>query len=310
LDKLSNELKIGLVVLAATLVAYIGFRIMKNQPFFSNAKVLHVKYESVEGLIKGSDVTIGGLSIGAVKQLEYLVEEDSIEVIINIKNPVPIPVGSKALLESPAVLGSAKIAIIKSDQKELVEWGSYIEGTKEAGLLDSFSEKGSSLADSVGVTVDLANQMLRKVVELQDGNKNEISNTVSNFEQTSQALREIIDGRQKSIDSMIVDTRATMKTLRTLSDSSSEDLESMIANLEAFTSELEVISEDLKSSSQSITSILSKIDAGEGTVGLMVNDPSLYQNMDSLTVNLNELIKGIQEDPRRYLKHMRLVEIF
>ena len=95
-----------------------------------------------------------------------------------------------------------------------------------------------------------------------------------------------------------------------LSGASKEDLESFISNLEAFSQRLDTLGDNLDETTTSINSILAKIDTGEGTLGKMVNDPSLYQNLDSLTVNLNELIKGIQSDPKRYLKHMRLVEVF
>lgn len=310
MNKVSNEVKIGIVVLAAMIVVWIGFRVMKNEPFFQNAKTLHVRYESVEGLNKGSAVTLGGLLIGSVKELEYLQEKDSIEVVLNIKEPIPIPVGSEAQLQSPALLGSAKISIIKSSAEQYIEWGGYIEGTKESGLLDSVTDKAPQIADSVSTTLNLTNDLLRRMVVLQDDNSGNITETISNFQRTSEALREVIESRQTEVDSMIVDVRATIANMKEVSDSSKEDLNSMIANLEQFSTKLDTISIELEKSTQSISSILAKIDTGEGTLGLMVNDPSLYQNMDSLTVNLNALIKGIQEDPRRYLKHMRLVEIF
>lgn len=310
MNKISNEVKIGIIVLAATIVAYLGFRIMKDEPFFSNTKVLYTKFETVEGLIRGSSVYLNGFKVGAVKDMEYLVEEDSALITLNITEPIRLPKGSKAQLATPDFLGSASIRLIHSDNTEFLEWGSKLEGVQKEGLLDSVTEKGTSLADSVSTTLTLTNEMLRKVVELQEGNSSEISETISSFQKTSKTIQQIIEQRQGEIDSMIVDAHVTMQNIRTLSDSSGQDTQSLIANLEEFSQELEGISKGLKESSESISSILSKIDTGEGTVGLMINDPSLYQNMDSLTVNLNELIKGIQEDPRRYLKHMRLVEIF
>jgi hypothetical protein len=60
----------------------------------------------------------------------------------------------------------------------------------------------------------------------------------------------------------------------------------------------------------SLNDILGKINEGTGTFGKMVNDESLYTNLDSLSFNLNELVKNIQKDPKKYLKHMRLVEVF
>ena len=117
---ISNELKIGLVILVATVVAFFGFKVMKNEPFFSQAKLLYVKYDSVDGLIKGSSVTLNGYQIGSVRQMDYIEAEDSIQVTINIKTPVSIPAGSVARLQAPFALGSSTIVIEKSDSKEML----------------------------------------------------------------------------------------------------------------------------------------------------------------------------------------------
>lgn len=310
MNNISNELKIGIIVLASIFVAYIGFRIMKDEPFFSSSNVIYTKYAHVEGLLKGANVSLIGLKIGTVKELQYLPGEDSIQVAINVTEDVVIPVGSQAKLVVPNLIGSSSIEIIKSNNSTPMEWGGTIKGIREEGLLSEFSEKGGSIADSASTTLDLTNQLLRSFLNLQEKSSEDISGTISNFKESTDALSSIIKERKVEIDSMIVDARNTLKNVSQLSDSSKDDLESMLADLQGFSAKLDVLSIELQESSESINSILSKIDIGEGTLGKMVNDPSLYNNLDSLTVNLNELIKGIQEDPKRYLKHMRLVEIF
>ena len=70
------------------------------------------------------------------------------------------------------------------------------------------------------------------------------------------------------------------------------------------------LTRELSTTSITLNSVLEKIDRGEGSLGLLLNDQSLYVNMDSLSVNLNKLIKAIEEDPKRYLKHLRFIELF
>tara|TARA_Y100001935_G_scaffold223573_1_gene199150 strand:+ start:62484 stop:63416 length:933 start_codon:yes stop_codon:yes gene_type:complete len=310
LKAISNELKIGLVILVATVVAFFGFKVMKNEPFFSQAKLLYVKYDSVDGLIKGSSVTLNGYQIGSVRQMDYIEAEDSIQVTINIKTPVSIPAGSVARLQAPFALGSSTIVIEKSDSKEMLPWDSYLRGTKKEGLLDTIKDKGESISDSAEVALSLVNEKIRALTLIDSANMKGVETTLDNFKDISSSLQEVVTGRQKEIDSMIVDARSLMKNMDDLSGASKEDLESFISNLEAFSQRLDTLGDNLDETTTSINSILAKIDTGEGTLGKMVNDPSLYQNLDSLTVNLNELIKGIQSDPKRYLKHMRLVEVF
>ncbi len=310
MNNLSNELKIGLIVLAAIFVAYLGFRIMQDEPFFSSTDVVYTKYDRVNGLIKGSDVFLNGFKVGKVKEMIFIPEGDSTQVTISITEPINIPVGSKARLVTPDFIGTATIEIVKSEDTEFIEWGDFIEGIQKEGLLDSFTEKGTSITDSVATTLELTNQLIRSFLNLQQRSSEDISGTISNFKETTESINSIIEDRKVEIDSMIVDARNTLRNVSELSDSSKGDIESMIADLQEFSDKLDALSIELQESTESINSILSKIDIGEGTLGKMVNDPSLYNNLDSLTVNLNELIKGIQDDPKKYLKHMRLVEIF
>ena len=67
---------------------------------------------------------------------------------------------------------------------------------------------------------------------------------------------------------------------------------------------------ELSATSITLNSVLKKIDQNEGSLGLLLNDRSLYKNVDSLSYNLNKLIKAIEENPERYLKHLRLIELF
>ncbi len=307
---LNNELKIGIVVITATIIAFFGFRFMRDEPLFSSVNILYTKYESVEGLIRGSSVYMKGFKVGSVRQLQYIPEEDSVLVVISITEPIQVTKGSYALLASPDFLGSATIKIMKSRNSEIVEWEGFIPGRKKTGILDAFSSEGASMADSVQVTLDLANNLLRSMNDIEKGAASDIKSTVSNFKSFSEVLENVITSRKHEIDSMIVATNTTMQNLSSLSDSSSEDVSALLSNLEAFSADLDELSASLEQSSQSLESILSKMDTGEGTLAKMLNDPSLYNNLDSLTFNLNELIQNIQDNPKEYLKHMRLIEIF
>lgn len=307
MNKLSNELKIGLIVLVAILIAFFGFRVMRDQPVFRSANMLYVKYDAVDGLLKGGLVSLKGIKVGTIREIRFLPEDDSVLVALSITEDILIPVGSEARIIAPLALGSSWIEIIRSSSTTQIQWDGYLQGASEEGLLDSITEKGGSIADSVSISINKVNSVLTNAEKL---NIERINEAVSSFKDTGELIKMIIGDRQSEIDSMIIDARNTMMNLSEVSDTSKEDIQKLLSNLEKFSSELEIISIELKASSESMNSILAKIDLGEGSLGKMINDPSLYNNMDSLTVNLNELIKGIQSDPRRYLKHMRLVEIF
>jgi len=308
--KFSNELKIGLVVLFAIFIGYMGFRIMKDEPIFSQVNVLYTKFDTVEGLIRGSNVYLNGFKIGTVREMQYLVQEDSALITLNITENIQLPKGSMAQLASPDFLGSSTIRIIKSNSSESLEWGSYLKGIQKEGLLNTFTDRGTAISDSVAVTITLLNEKLRALDFLNQQSSNDIGSALSNVKQTSDYLLEAVTSNSDELTDMIGSAKRSLETIEDISDSSRASIEQSIKNLELLSVEMSQLTRELSATSTTLNSVLEKMDRGEGSLGLLLNDPSLYENVDSLSYNLNELIKGIKEDPKRYLKHLRLLELF
>ena len=308
--KFSNELKIGLVVLFAIFIGYMGFRIMKDEPIFSQVNVLYTKFDTVEGLIRGSNVYLNGFKIGTVREMQYLVQEDSALITLNITEDIQLPKGSMAQLASPDFLGSSTIRIIKSNSSESLEWGSYLKGIQKEGLLNTFTDRGTAISDSVAVTITLLNEKLRALDFLNQQSSNDIGSALSNVKQTSDYLLEAVTSNSDELTEMIGSAKWSLETIEDISDSSRASIEQSIKNLELLSVEMSQLTRELSATSTTLNSVLEKMDRGEGSLGLLLNDPSLYENVDSLSYNLNELIKGIKEDPKRYLKHLRLLELF
>jgi len=308
--KFSNELKIGLVVLFAIFIGYMGFRIMKDEPIFSQVNVLYTKFDTVEGLIRGSNVYLNGFKIGTVREMQYLVQEDSALITLNITENIQLPKGSMAQLASPDFLGSSTIRIIKSNSSESLEWGSYLKGIQKEGLLNTFTDRGTAISDSVAVTITLLNEKLRALDFLNQQSSNDIGSALSNVKQTSDYLLEAVTSNSDELTDMIGSAKRSLEIIEDISDSSRASIEQSIKNLELLSVEMSQLTKELSATSTTLNSVLEKMDRGEGSLGLLLNDPSLYENVDSLSYNLNELIKGIKEDPKRYLKHLRLLELF
>ncbi|OAN61313.1 hypothetical protein A8B79_07585 [Balneola sp. EhC07] len=308
---LSNEMKIGLVVIAAIIVAFVGFRIMKDQPVFRQSNVLYTTFDRVDALLPGSVVHVKGLKIGTVKGIEYQVDSDNMLITLNITSTIPIPVGSKAKLVSPEVFGSVTVEIVRSNSAEQAEWESFLEGVTEQGLIDKFSEKGDEAIDKLNVSLTRLNGLMGKLdSSLYSDNRDKIGNTLSSFEKTGKDVQQLIERRKSDIDSMIISMSNAAQNFDELSEGNKAEVDSMLTSLKNASMELETLSKGLNKTTLSLNDILGKINEGTGTFGKMVNDESLYTNLDSLSFNLNELVKNIQKDPKKYLKHMRLVEVF
>jgi len=310
LAKVSNELKIGLTTIIAIIVGFIGYSIMKDQPVFKTSTTIYTKFSQVHGLISGNPVNIKGFKIGTVKNMDLLIS-DSTLVTLSIEEDYQIPEGSIAVLKSSGVLGGKFIEIQKSDSREMVQDGETIDGVYEQGIMDSFAAEGEKLSNDISTSIKGMEKLIVGLNEtLDDSTKQNISGILGNLRSTTSSLDQVISQRQNDLDQMIVHAKETLGNVNDLSSENKEKLTSLITNLESTSKEMETLSKGLNKTNTTLDDVLTKINNGTGTLGKLANDPSLYNNIDSLSANLNQLIKNINEDPGKYLKHMRLIEVF
>lgn len=308
--KVSNELKIGVTVIVAIIVAIIGYTIMKDIPLFRSSTTVFTKFDQVYGLIPGNVVNVKGFKIGTVKEMDLL-PSDSTLVTMHIEEGYQIPKGSIAVLKSSGVLGGKYIEIQKSNSNEMVPHQGYIEGVFEQGMMDTFAEEGEKLSNDISASIRGVEKLVTSLNQtLSEENKENISGIINDLKSTTGSLNGLIEKRQSDLDAMITEAKSTLENLEDLSSENKEKLTSLINNLEATSMELETLSSGLNETNLTLNEVLTKINDGDGTLGKMVNDPSLYNNIDSLSVNLNQLIKNINDNPGQYLKHMRLIEVF
>lgn len=308
--KLGNELKIGLTVVVAVIIGFIGFRIMKDVPLFRQGDVIYTTYDRVDGLSVGTPVTLRGIKIGSVQSLTLL-PSDSVRVALNINLPGGLPVGSVAHVRSLDLLGTKGIEVERGSSPVIIEHHQEIKGVYDKGFMSELADKGSEISTNVTESSDRINILLTELqAVMQGGGKENISNTLGNLDSaTSQVdvlLKETNDDLKRSIESL----RKSMENLEGLTADEEGNIRNMLANLETASAELDTITKNLGSITGDLSQIMRKINEGEGTLGLMVNDPNLYHNLDSLAVNLNVFLEQMNENPKHYLRHLRLIRLF
>ncbi len=309
--KLSNELKIGLTVVVAVLVGFIGFRIMKDVPLFRQGNIIYTTYERVDGLSVGTPVTLRGIKIGSVQTLTLL-PTDSVQVALNINFAESgIPEGSVAYIRSVDLLGTKGIEIERGSGTTLIGHLDSIQGVYDKGLMGELAAQGTRISQNVNTSTESLSVVLDEVrMLMQQGGRENVSQTLSNLNSTSAEVDALIRETNEDLKQSIASLKNTLQNVENLTSDEQENIKNMLANLEASSNELESISVNLNSITGDLAQIMRKINEGEGTLGLMVNDPKLYNNLDSLTANMNHLIEQLNENPRHYLRHLKLVRIF
>lgn len=308
--KFTNEMKVGITVLLAVIVAIIGFRFMQDVPIFSRSMHLHTTFDKADGISRGSLVYIKGVRVGSVGQVE-LTPGNEVRLTLYIDTDVPIPEDSKALLTSLSIVEGKAIVIEMGNSNQFVEYGDSIQGEYTESVMEVIGQKGQELGDDVSDSISELNEFLRNLNEtIDDDTRMSLDQTIKNLESATREVATLVEQKQGDIQSAIESSNSLLGQLDTLVTDSRPRVDSLMISIEQNMNELSRVSRELEQTSATLNSVLEKIDRGEGTLGKMLNDPSMYENLNSASARLDTLLMGINEDPGRYLKHMKIFEVF
>jgi phospholipid/cholesterol/gamma-HCH transport system substrate-binding protein len=298
--KWSNEAKIGLAVLMAAVILIGGIVVLRGVDLRSKQYALRVFYPNVNGLKAGDVVTVGGLAIGRVESMSLAGRRICVELTIQTK--VRLPRDSHVTLKSETIMGGKFIEISPGSEDFMLADGDSLDGIYEADLsqltatLSPISSNVLGILENVNSTFDEPTRMriqaiiedlarssarLQKVIGV-GGEKAEQG--ISDFAQSARDLARF---------ARAMDTIAARQTGNI--DTSMTSMRQVSLNLERVSAKLEIIAEDLGE-------VLTKVRKGEGTIGKLVHEERLYNDLDSLSCNVNRLAIDIRENPDRYVK--------
>lgn len=307
---MKNEVKVAITILISIIVAVLGYRFMTETPLFSQAYELHAHFNRVDGIVSGSSVLMQGVKIGTVRRVEFLNDSDSLRVSMSFSTTRQIPEGSTAFIRSFQLIDKA-IEIERSDSSVLLPTGGLLQGIYDEGLMGTVREIGETSGRNIENTTERLSSVLTQVDEmLLGGSRTDIEQSLSSLNASLRSVERLLSESSDDIGATVTHLRNTAATIDTLTSGEQERLEQIIANLEEASGRFAVLSGELEGVSRDLTDIMRKINEGDGSLGLLINDPSLYNNLDSLSYNLNALIRNLNENPRHFLKHVRLVDIF
>jgi len=297
-------------VLLAVIAAIIGFRFMSDYPLLRQSQEVNTVFERVDGLGTGSQVFVRGVKVGSVSRVQ-LTETDSVQISMRLDMPRALPRGSVAYLTSLGIIEGKSIVIELGDSPESVEHGEFIEGFYVETMMETLGKRGEEIGDDLSSSLTELNQFLGQLNETFDDDASATLNqTLQSTSSVTERIAAILENKQAEIDLAIESGSSMLAQLDTLATDSRPRVDTLMVTLEKNIRDLEQIRIELEGATTGLNEIIDKINNGEGTLGKMVNDPAVYDNLDELTKELHELIKGINENPGRYLRHMSIIDIF
>jgi len=309
--KINKEARIGIIVLAAIALSYWGLNYLKGQDIFTSQKAIYAIYSRVDGLLPSNVVQVNGYKIGFVKTINLLPDHSGRLVIsMHIKSDLRIPKNSRAEIFSTDFLGTKAVQLIFGDSKEDIQDGDTLQSSVQASLTDEVGAQVAPIkqkAENLLASLDSVAAVFREVF-----NQETKLNLKKSFQSISTALNSI-DNIATTVDTMLGRKNGRIKLLL-------ENLESITNNIKNHNQQIgEVIDNfsgisdtlrranlsqtilNLKNTLDKTSSIFDKVNKGEGTLGMLVNDDSLYVNLNHTAHDLDALIKDLNTNPRKYV---------
>jgi phospholipid/cholesterol/gamma-HCH transport system substrate-binding protein len=298
--KLSNEVKLGMAIFAAVIVFVGGVIYLRGVDFQRREYTLTILYSNVNGLQEGNPITIAGLAVGKVEELKLI--GTAIAVKVQIQNKVQFPVDSKAYIKSSSLMGGKLIAITPGIEPEVLRNGDTLTGSYEADLTELTSTLAPISSNVLGI-------LERVNTTFDEKTRHNIQSILSDVNRSSTELERIIHDEGQRLDFAIGNFAAFSSNLSrfamnldSIALSQRTNLDTSMATIRIVTYNLQQASENLKSTTQSLDVVLNKIQKGQGTLGKLVHEERLYNDIDSLASNLNLLVKDLRENPGKYVK--------
>lgn len=301
--KISNETKIGALTAIAIALLILGFNFLKGKDLFEHSKKIYAVFKSVEGLETSNSVKIKGLEVGSVYTISPVDKNvDGIVVAISMKKDVNIPKNSIAIIDA-GLIGSADIIIKKGDSQDLINDGDTLTTQEKGNLLSEVQSNLSPVVSRLSSTLGSLDSLIRVIGGLFDPTvKNNFAAIIANLARSSASLQVILNEKTGALAHSMVHLDSFTNNLA----NNNQRITGTLDNLEKTTGKLAnaKIDETLKSAQDAMTSLnnaVNKMNSTSGTLGLLLNDKKLYQNLESTTRSLNTLLDDLRVHPKRYV---------
>ncbi len=295
--KLSREIKTGIIVIGGILLFILGFSYLKSTPLFDDSKTFYAVYQHVGGLQTGTQVSINGFSVGKVNDVQFKDDSGYLIVTFSVSSSFEFSRNSKAELYDTGIIGGKGIQIKPVfDGAPKAQSGDTLQSNTRPGLTELVQQKLTPLQLKVEGAVSNADSLFMNVNDvLDDQTKSSLrqsiqglTSVVESFQKSSATLNELLDTNKMHIDSSLSNINTLTSNFARFSDSiAATNLSATIKNLE--------------STIKNLDALLGKMEKGEGTLGKLMNNEELYDNLTEASKELDLLLQDFRLNPKRYV---------
>ena len=310
--KITKEFIIGLVAVFTLLAGYWGFSFLKGNDLFSEEREFILIYDKVAGLNISNPVNVNGLRVGKVSYIDFIANDTNARILVKIKlkNDIQIPKNTKAVIRSD-FLGVNKIDLVLNKSNSMAQSGDTLSTDIATTIQEEVSMQVAPLkakAEDMMASIEAIMVSFKMVFndETVSGLSEtfiRIKSTIINLESSTKNLDQLIAGETTHISNVLTNLDNITANL----NSNNSKINNVITNFSDISDSL--VKLDVKSTFDKMDkavvdfySIVQKVDNGEGTMGQLINNDTLYNELEAASTELHELLEDIKLHPKRYVK--------
>ncbi len=297
---MSKEFKVGLLAVVAGILLYFGFNYLKGIDFFSNTNKYYISYDHISGLTVSNNVIVKGLAVGRVSaiRLDQNGTSDRIIVEIDVDNSVTVGEGAIAELANSDILGGKAIQLQPGDINKPLQPGDTLKGQIDERIEQILAQTGD-VADNIAITIGGINKILKDM----EGSGSEIKQSITELKKTLGNINEFYNTNARTLELTIKETRATVSHLKEsvsgikpITDKTNKFLDSLNQL------QIQKTLDNINDLTTKLSETASHFKDNEGTLGKLMTEDSLYNNLNQLLIDLDKTVNHFNEHPRDFLK--------
>lgn len=303
--KISNETKIGALTAVAITVLILGYSFLKGNDVFSGSNKFYAIYKSVDGLSVSKPVLVNGFPIGNVSKMKLLPNGHTI-VEFKVDRQYNVPSNTLAKLVSTDLLGGKAIVFEYGNSNTYADDNDTLRADIQGSLAESLQpiqNKAENLIAKLDSSLAAVNKILNPNFQKNvDRSFTSIANSLQTLEGTTKKIDALVGGQSTHINGIMSNAEVISANLKT----STANLTGITGNFQKVSSDIAAanIKQTLDNANKAMADLqetINKINTSKGSLGLLMNDPQMYNNLKDASANLNSLFIDLKAHPKRYV---------